>query len=761
MNEIKKRENIEIFGAAENNLKHINVTIPKEKLVIFAGVSGSGKSSLAFDTIAAESNRQWQASYPMFLRQRLPRYEKPKADAMYNLTPAIVVDQKALGANVRSTVGTAVDVAPLIRLLFSRVGQPSAGGSMAYSLNHPHGMCPECTGLGEKVMLDESKLFDMDKSINEGAIRFSQFSGGSWQEFYYKFNPLYSADKKLRDFTEQEWKALRIGPDEPLVMDFIRNNTGQVSKLPYEGVVTRFNRLYLNRDISKLRKSVREEVMQFIKKGPCSTCGGSGLNPKALASKINGYTIRDYHDMQISDLIPVLEAIDHPLGKSIAGQILVCLHHMMDVGLGYLSLSRRTDTMSGGESQRLKMVRHLGSSLSNITYIFDEPTAGLHPADVQKIGKLLLALRDNHNTVLVVEHSRQMIELADHVVEMGPLAGAQGGQVIFQGTVEQLKQTDTLTAACMREKIALNTHPLPWTQSFVLEHVSRNNLKDVSVEIPKGILTAVTGVAGSGKSSLIRQEFVERYPDCIVIDQKPIGTSARSTPATYTGVMDDIRKLFAKENGVSVQWFSFNSKGACPVCKGKGEILPDVAFADPVAILCEECMGKRYNPTALSYPYQGKNIAEVMSLTIHQALEFFPQPKIHERLQCMLDVGLGYMTLGQPTSTLSGGEVQRLKLASELHKQGNVYVLDEPTTGLHNQDVARLLQLLRRIVTAGNTVIVVEHRQELIAQADWIIDLGPEGGRKGGKVMFTGTPEQLLACADSLTGQYLRKNSMV
>ena len=761
MNEIKKRENIEIFGAAENNLKHINVTIPKEKLVIFAGVSGSGKSSLAFDTIAAESNRQWQASYPMFLRQRLPRYEKPKADAMYNLTPAIVVDQKALGANVRSTVGTAVDVAPLIRLLFSRVGQPSAGGSMAYSLNHPHGMCPECTGLGEKVTLDESKLFDMDKTINEGAIRFSQFSGGSWQEFYYKFNPLYSADKKLRDFTEQEWKALRIGPDEPLVMDFIRNNTGQVSKLPYEGVVTRFNRLYLNRDISKLRKSVREEAMQFIKKGLCPACGGSGLNPKALASKINGYTIRDYNDMQISDLISVLEAIDHPLGKSIAGQILVCLHHMMDVGLGYLSLSRRTDTMSGGESQRLKMVRHLGSSLSNITYIFDEPTAGLHPADAQKIGKLLLALRDNHNTVLVVEHSRQMIELADRVVEMGPLAGAKGGEVIFQGTVEQLKQTDTLTAACMREKIELNTHPLPWTQSFSLEHVSRNNLKDVSVEIPQGILTAVTGVAGSGKSSLIRQEFVERYPDCIVIDQKPIGTSARSTPATYTGVMDDIRKLFAKENGVSAQWFSFNSKGACPVCKGKGEILPDVAFADPVAILCEECMGKRYNPTALSYPYQGKNIEEVMSLTIHQALEFFPQPKIHKRLQCMLDVGLGYMTLGQPTSTLSGGEVQRLKLASELHKQGNVYVLDEPTTGLHNQDVIRLRQLLRRIVAAGNTVIVVEHRQELIAQADWIIDLGPEGGRKGGKVMFTGTPEQLLACADSLTGQYLRKNSMV
>jgi len=758
VNEIKKREDIEIYGACENNLKHINVTIPKEKLVILAGVSGSGKSSLAFETIASESSRQWQASYPMFLRQRLPRYEKPKVDAIYNLTPSIVVDQKAIGANVRSTVGTAVDVAPLIRLLFSRVGQPSAGGSMAYSFNHPHGMCPECTGLGEKVTLDESKLFDMDKTINEGAIRFSQFSGGSWQEFYYKFNPLYSADKKLKDFTEEEWKAFRIGPDEPLVMDYIRNNTGQVSKLPYEGVVARFNRLYLNRDISKLRKSVREEAMQFIKKGMCPACGGSGLNPKALASKINGHNIRDYNDMQISDLIPVLEAIDHPLGKSIADQILVCLRHMVDVGLGYLSLSRRTDTMSGGESQRLKMVRHLGSSLSNITYIFDEPTAGLHPADAQKIGKLLLALRDNHNTVLVVEHSRQMIELADHVIEMGPLAGAKGGEVVFHGTVEQLKQTDTLTAQSLREKISVNTHPRPWTQSFPLEHVSRNNLKDVSVEIPQGILTAVTGVAGSGKSSLIRQEFVERYPACIVIDQKPIGTSARSTPATYTGVMDEIRKLFAKENGVSAQWFSFNSKGACPVCKGKGEITPDVAFADPVAILCEECMGRRYNPTALSYPYHGKNIEEVMALTINQALDFFPQPKIQERLQCMLDVGLGYMTLGQPTSTLSGGEIQRLKLASELHKQGNVYVLDEPTTGLHNRDVEKLLALLRHIVDQGNTVIVVEHRQELIAQADWVIDLGPEGGRAGGEVLFTGTPEQLLACPHSLTGQYLRAN---
>lgn len=753
------RESIEIEGASENNLKHINVNIPKEKLVILAGVSGSGKSSLAFGTIAAESGRQWQASYPMFLRSRLPRYERPAVEFIRNLTPSVVVDQKPIGANARSTVGTAVDVAPLIRLLFSRVGQPSAGGSMAYSFNHPHGMCPECTGLGEKVTLDEELLLDKEKSINEGAIRFSQFFGGSWQEFYYRCNPLYSADKKLKDFTEEEWKAFRIGPDEPLVMDFIRNNTGQVSKLPYEGIVTRFNRLYLNRDISKLKKSVQDEAMKFMKRGPCPACGGCGLNPKALESKIDGYNISDYNDMQISDLIPVLEQISNPLGQSIAAQILECLQHMMDVGLGYLNLSRRTDTLSGGESQRLKMVRHLGSSLSNLTYIFDEPTAGLHPADAQRIGRMLQNLRDSHNTVLVVEHSRQMLELADHIIELGPLAGAQGGEIVYQGTLDGLKAANTLTANSMRNKIKINTNPLPWSEGFSLEHANINNLKDVSVTIPKGILTAVTGVAGSGKSSLICQEFTDRYPDAVVIDQKPIGTSNRSTPATYTGVMDDIRKLFSKENGVSGQWFSFNSKGACPVCKGKGEITPDVAFADPVAILCEECQGRRYNPTALSYFYQEKNIEQVMALTIEQALEFFKQPKIHTRLQCLIDVGLGYMTLGQPTSTLSGGEVQRLKLASELHRQGNVYVLDEPTTGLHNRDVETLLVLLRRLVEQGNTVVVVEHRQELIAAADWIIDMGPEGGNKGGEVMFTGTPEELLFCQQSLTAKYLLENA--
>ncbi len=749
------RESIKIRGAAANNLKRLNVDIPKEQLVVLAGVSGSGKSTLAFDTIAAEAGRQWQATYPLFLRNRLPRYERPAVESIRNLTPCVVVDQRPIGANARSTVGTASDVAPLVRLLFSRVGRPSAGGSMAYSFNHPHGMCPDCTGLGERVELDEAKMFDPDKSINEGAIRFRQFSGGSWQEIYYTNNPYLDPDKKLRDYAEEEWQVLRIGTKEPLIIDHIYKNTGQVSHLPYEGVVTRFNRLYLNRDISGLKKEVQEEAMSFVRRCPCPGCGGSGLNPKALESKINGYNISDYYAMQVSDLLPVLEAVGDSLGRSIAEQIAEYLRHMVQVGLGYLSLDRRTDTLSGGEAQRLKMVRHLGSSLSNITYAFDEPTAGLHPSDAYRIGELLLDLRDRHNTVLVVEHSRQMLELADYVIELGPLAGSQGGEIVYQGGLEGLKAAGTLTASAMGEKPVPNPAPRPWTEGYAIEHANLHNLKDVSVTIPKGVLTAVTGVAGSGKSSLICGEFAARYPEAVVIDQKAIGVSSRSTPATYTGVMDEIRKLFAKENNVGVQWFSFNSKGACPVCKGKGEITPEVAFADPVTIRCEECGGRRYNLTALGYTFQGKNIEEVMSLTIDQALEWFTQPKITAPLSALQEVGLGYMTLGQPTSTLSGGEIQRLKLASELQTSGNIYVLDEPTTGLHGRDVVRLLELLRRLVNQGNTVVVVEHRPELIAAADWVIDMGPGGGNRGGEVLFAGTPEDLCRCQASETGKYL------
>lgn len=753
----READEIQIVGASENNLKHISLTIPKGRLVVLAGVSGSGKSSLAFDTIAVESSRQWQASYPLYLRNRMPRYERPAVDFIQNLTPAIVVDQKPIGTNARSTVGTAIDVAPLIRLLFSREGTPNAGSAMAYSFNHPLGMCPDCTGLGERLRLDDERLFDRERSIREGGIRFSQFSDGSWQGWFYRDCPLLDPDKKLRDFTPQEWEILRQGPEQPLKMPFVSNHTGSVSQLEYEGVVKRFSRLYLHRDISKLKQSLREEIMTFLHTGPCPACAGTGLNPKALTSKIDGYNIADHYAMQVRDLLPVLRAIRRPVGAAIAGQIAACLEHMEAVGLGYLSLSRRTDTLSGGETQRLKMVRHLGSALSNLTYIFDEPTAGLHPHDAQRVGLLLAGLRDRHNTVLVVEHSQDIIGLADQVVELGPLAGSEGGQVVYQGSAEALRKADTVTAQALRATVTVNPAPRPWQESYRVEHATLHNLKDLSVTFPKGVLTAVCGVAGSGKSSLVCQELVRRFPEAVVIDQRPIAVSSRSTPATYTGIMDEIRRLFAKENGVGPEWFSANSKGACPVCKGKGEITPDVAFADPVSILCEECGGRRYNPTALSYSYRGKSIEEVMDLTVDRALDFFPQKKIRVRLQCLHDVGLGYVALGQPTSTMSGGENQRLKLADELHKERALYVLDEPSAGLHGADVKRLLELLDRLVEQGNTVVMVEHRMEMIASADWVIDLGPEGGDRGGAVIFAGTPEGLLKCPNSLTADYLRR----
>ena len=755
-----ERDDIEIIGASENNLKHISVTIPKGKLVVFAGVSGSGKSSLAFDTVAVESEREWQQSYPFFLRNKMPHYDRPKVDEIRNLTPAIVVDQHAIGATSRSTVGTAVDAAPLLRLLFSRIGVPSAGGSMAYSFNHPAGMCPDCTGIGERLELIEGSMFDPDKSLSEGAILFSQFSSG-WQTHLYQNNPLLDPDKKLRDFSPEEWEILKYGSKEPFKVGIKSNNTGRVDMVEYEGVFPRFERVYMKRDITKLKKGLQEEITSHVRHGFCHTCGGSGLNPKALASKINGKNIVDCMDMTAADLLLFLKTIDDPRGSSLAKQIADYLERMIDVGIGYLSLSRKTETLSGGEAQRLKMVRNLGGYLNNITYIFDEPTAGLHPADAARIGRMLCDLRDKHNNVLVVEHSRQMFDLADHIIELGPKAGSGGGRLVFEGSPADLKKADTLTAEALRKKAEINRQPLPWHDGFEIRDAHCHNLKHVNVRIPKGVLTAVTGVAGSGKSSLMRYAFPEAYPEAIVVDQKPIGTSIRSTPATYTGVMDEIRKAFAKANGVGASWFSFNSEGGCPVCKGTGQITYDMAFAEPVVVPCEECGGHRYNPTALSYRYKGMNIEDVMGLTIAQAYDFFENKKIRKLLQSMIDVGLDYLTLGQPTSTLSGGEVQRVKLAGELHKQGQVFVLDEPSTGLHAKDIEKLLTLLRRLVESGNTVIMVEHRMELIAQADWVIDMGPDGGSGGGEVIFTGTPEQLMYAENSKTGRYLKAFSEI
>jgi excinuclease UvrABC ATPase subunit len=758
MKQIDLEDAIRITDAHEHNLKHLTVTIPKHQLVAFVGVSGSGKSSLAFDTIAVESSREWQASYPLFLRNKMPHYHRPKVALIENLTPAIVVDQKPMGTNSRSTVGTAVDAAPLLRLLFSRIGHPSAGGSMAYSFNHPMGMCPACTGLGEKLTLKKDSLFDREKTLREGAVLFSQFSSG-WQADLYLTNPVLDPDKKLCDFTEREWRFLCDGADEPVKIEIRSNKTGRVDTVAYEGVIPRFERLYMKRDITKLKKGLQREILSHVYQAPCPTCGGTGLNPKALASRINGRNIIDYMRMSVSELWPALAGIDEPRGTSLTKQIMAYLKRMTDVGIGYLTLGRRTDTLSGGELQRVRMVRHLGSSLNNITYIFDEPTAGLHPADADRIGRLLAGLKEGHNNVLVVEHSRQMIELADHIIELGPLAGSHGGELVYAGDLTGLKKAGTPTAQVMKEKIRMNRRPLTWQDGFEIRDAHCHNLKHVDVTIPKGILTAVTGVAGSGKSSLMTTAFAGRFPEAIVIDQKPIGTSVRSTPATYTGIMDRIRKIFAKENGVAAGWFSFNAKGACPVCRGKGRIVYDMAFADAVTVECEACGGRRYNETALGYRYRGSNIEQVMDLTVEQAMDFFDDQKIRHALQSLIDVGLGYITLGQPTSTLSGGEVQRIKLAGELQKKGRIYILDEPSTGLHSRDVGMLLSLLRKLVAGGNTVVIVEHRLELIAQSDWIIDMGPEGGAEGGEILFTGTPEALLRCSHSKTAAYLRKRS--
>lgn len=745
---------IRLRGVSENNLKHIDLDIPKEKLVVVTGVSGSGKSSLVFDTLAAESERQWLMSYPLFLRNRLPHHERPSFETIEGLTPSVTIDQRAMGASVRSTVGTAVDIAPLVRLLFSRVGTPSAGGSMAYSFNHPMGMCPDCTGLGKKLDLQEDLLFNPEGTLRNGGLRFSQFNAG-WQNTLYVNHPRLDPDKPLKEFTAAEWQTLKYGDGEPLLIPMHIVETGNTFNNPYEGVVTRFRRLYVNRDISKLKKSLRDEIATFVTEQPCPSCGGTGLNPAALASKINGMNIADFRNIQVSELLEVIQKIDDPIGKSICRQIAATLQRMVEVGIGYLTLGRRADTLSGGEIQRLKIVRHLGSSLSGVTYIFDEPTAGLHPEDSQRIARLLLDLRDKQNTVIVVEHNEAIISLADYVIEIGPLAGEHGGEIVFQGSKDDFLKADTLSSHALREPIHINEAPVMWTDAYAINHARLHNLKDVNTSIPKGVLTVVCGVAGSGKSSLVRGVFAKEHSEAVVIDQKPIGTSSRSTPATYTGVMDLIRRKFAEDNGVDASWFSSNSKGACPVCGGKGVIHPDVAFADPVEIPCEECHGKRFNAKALSYLYRGKNIHEVLMMTIDEATAFFEDEKLSAKLRNLCRVGLGYMTLGQQTSSMSGGEIQRLKLASHLDKKGQIYLLDEPSTGLHHHDIKLLLSIFRRMTSRGNTVVLIEHRPDIIADADWIIEMGPHGGNEGGKIIAQGTPQQIACNKNSIIKRYI------
>ncbi|WP_369276389.1 ATP-binding cassette domain-containing protein [Streptomyces sp. R11] len=754
---------ITITGARENNLKDVALRIPKGRLTVFTGVSGSGKSSIVFDTIAVESQRQLNETFTWFVRNRLPKYERPHAEALEDLSPAIVVDQRPIGGHSRSTVGTMTDIYSVIRVLFSRHGTPSAGPATAYSFNDPSGMCPECDGLGRTVRPDWDRILDPNRSLADGAVRFPPFAAGTWQGQAYTNSAELDPYKPVRRFTAAERKFLMHGrPGSKVTV----NGTGGTWTTEYEGLATRFERLYLKRDLSAMSQKTRDLVREFLAEGTCPVCDGARLNAAALATRINGMNIAECARMQVSDLIPALKDIADPVAGPIARAAVSALERIDAIGLGYLSLDRETSTLSGGEGQRLKTVRHLGSSLTGMTYIFDEPSVGLHPRDVGRLGDLLLRLRDKGNTVLVVEHDRDVIALADHVVDMGPAAGAGGGEVVFEGTPGELAGAGTVTGRCLGRRTSIKKDVRTADGGLWVKGADRHNLRDVTVEFPSGVLTVVTGVAGSGKSTLVAV-FTDTHADAVVVDQSSIGISGRSTPATYLGIMDTVRKIFARETGAEPGFFSFNSTGACGTCEGRGIICTDLAFMDPVTTTCHDCEGRRFKDEVLRLTVDGNSIADVLGMTADQALEFFQDAGVRRRLRALRDVGLTYLTLGQPLSTLSGGERQRIKLATRLHKEpdgrrnkngtGAVYVLDEPTTGLHMSDVDGLLGLLDRLVDTGNTVVVVEHNLDVVAHADWIIDLGPDGGRDGGRVIFEGTPQQLRKTHGSFTAEHLRR----
>lgn len=748
-----KQEYIEIRGARENNLKNISLRIPKRKITVFTGVSGSGKSSIVFETIGAEAQRQLSETFSTFVRNRLPRYSQPDADGIENLSTAIVIDQKRLVGNSRSTVGTITDIYSILRLLFSRLGKPFAGYSNVFSFNDPAGMCPECNGLGETVKLNLDKFLDRSRSLNEGAILFPMFAVGSWYFNTYAYSGLFDNDKKLGDYTDEEWHTLLYG--KPKKFQIKKDNVPL--NVNFEGLVDKFNRMYIKRDTSILSENTRGTLERFISFAPCPLCKGTRLNQAALNCRIDGYNIAELTSLQVDELIRIIALINEPIAGPMTSGLMMRLQHLIDIGLGYLSLNQSTGSLSGGESQRIKMVRHLGSSLTDMIYIFDEPSIGLHPRDVHRLNELLIQLRDKGNTILVVEHDPEVIRIADHVVDVGPHAGTHGGEIVYQGSVKGLLSADTLTGKYMNRRLPAKTAYRKANGYLEVSGATLHNLKNITVAIPTGVFAVVTGVAGSGKSTLINDVFAKQHPEVIIIDQSAVSTSIRSNPATYTGIMDDIRRLFAQENEVSSSLFSFNSKGACPNCQGLGFIYTDLAFLEPVKTACEICGGKRFREEVLNYKIKRKSISDVLEMTVQDAVGFFDKKDLKRRLQAIHDVGLDYLTLGQPLSTLSGGECQRIKLASNLHKKGSIYVLDEPTTGLHMSDIGHLLEILDRLVDDGNSVIVIEHNLDVIRTADWVIDMGPEGGKKGGEIVFTGTPADLIHAQHSLTGQYLKK----
>lgn len=705
-----------IQNLRQNNLKNISLEIPKEKIVVFTGVSGSGKSSIVFDTIAAESQRQMNETYTAYMRGRLPKFEKPKAERIENLSASVIIDQTRLGGNARSTVGTISDMYSALRLLFSRIGEPSVGPSSYFSFNNPNGMCPECFGIGKVMTLDILPLIDKEKSWKEGMVDLPAFHIGNYYWKQYTESGLFDLDKKWGDYTKEERNLLMYGA---------RQQGEPREAKQVEGVHNMMSRLLLKRDPSEMGEASMRRLTDYVKQTECPVCHGKRLNEAALSCKVSGFTIYEMCNLEFTKLREVLQTITDPRGISVAQSLITSLTRMIDIGLPYLSLNRESATLSGGEAQRLKLVRYMGSSLTGMTYIFDEPSTGMHPRDVHRMTKLLQSLRDKGNSVLVVEHDKDVISIADEVIDVGPLAGKNGGEILYQGSYEGLLHSDTLTGKAMQTQISVKTNLRIPNEFLPIRDASVHNLKHVSVDIPLHVLTTVTG---------------------------------RSTPATFLGIFDEIRKRMGKENDVSAALFSFNSKGACPVCKGRGAIVTELVFMDPVTTECEACGGKRYSDEALSYTYHGKNMVDILDMSAEEGEEFFKDcPKIRKVLHAMVEVGLPYLSLGQPLSTLSGGERQRVKLAKYLDQKGNIYVLDEPTTGLHASDVATIMKLLESLVEWGNTVIVIEHNMDVVKLSDYVIDIGPDGGTLGGEVVFTGTPQEMIDHSETITARYLRK----
>ncbi|GIH97012.1 ATP-binding cassette domain-containing protein [Planobispora siamensis] len=724
------KHTIRIRGARTNNLKCLDVTIPRGRLVVFVGVSGSGKSSLVFDTIAAEAGHQLNETFPPFARNRLPKWTRPETEEIEGLSPVVVIDQRRLGGNARSTVGTITDAWTYLRLLFSRVGSPHVGESNHFSFNDPAGMCQECSGLGEVVVSAVERFLDLDRSLAEGAILLPGFgNGGYWYSQYADIGS-FDAGTPLREWTQGEREALLYGGEHAARL-------GTRPPKDYEGVVERFERIYLHTSDS-LSDRKREVIDRFTRSGTCPACHGDRLNEASRTVTVLGRTIGEMARMEITELADLVEGVDDPAVAPVVAALTDRLRAMVTIGLGYLHLGRATTTLSGGESQRIKTVKHLGSSLIEMLYIFDEPTVGLHPHDIASMTTLLRRLRDKGNTVLVVEHDPAVMEIADQIVEIGPDAGTGGGELVFQGTFEELRTARTATAAALGDRTRVAAEPRTATGAVTVTGATRNNLKNLTVDIPTGILTVLTGVAGSGKSSLAA-ELVAQH-DAIVIDQRPVGANRRSTPITYTGIATTVRRLFARHSGLPAGLFSANSEGACPGCDGLGVIYTDLAFMDGQETVCETCHGRRFTAEVLRHRVNGLSIADIDDLTITDAIGQLPDEQIHRALVHLEQVGLGYLRLGQPLTTLSGGECQRVKIARELREAAEpaLYVLDEPTTGLHLRDITALLGVLDQLVERGHTVVVIEHNLDVIRHADWAIDLGPGPGRHGGRILYQG-----------------------